>query len=164
MANNKSYGTQYSKGRTDEYRSGYVQAELPKGYLEGGYYKDKDDKKVLKKEYIVQYPSAIASTLSGKVDSDNGKKNKRSQIRKFYEYSLQIKELLQRKGGDFDLVEAELKRLIPYVKYAESRGTVSSLYADFIQKNVNTIHNVDDLNAFVKHFEAVVAYLPKEKN
>ena len=71
---------------------------------------------------------------------------------------------MRRKNNNFPSVEAELDRLLPFVKYAESRGTVSPLFRNFIEKNIMIIHNGEDLNAFVKHFEAVVAYLPKEKN
>ncbi len=113
---------------------GYQQqpASLPAGYLEGGYYKEVQGEKVLKKEYIVTYPEAIARALSDRDESKNSKKNKRSQIRKFYDYTLRINDLLNRKSGNFALVEGELNRLIPFVKYAASRDTVSGLFEAFI--------------------------------
>lgn len=138
--------------------------QLPKGYLVGGYYEEGERGRVLKKEYIVDFPISIAKALSSKEDSENGKRNKRSQIRKFYEYSISIRELANRKNGDFRVIEAELDRLLPFAQYKMSRNTVSQLFVDFINKNVSNIKNTEDLQAFVKHFEAIVAYLPKEKN
>lgn len=140
------------------------EATLPKGYLDGGYYKTIQGELILKKEYIVEYPKNIARDLSDKRESRGGKVNKRSQVRKFYEYTLRIHELLKQKSGDFCCVEAELNRLIPFVKYAYSRDKVSDLFVKFIEINVTTIRNSDDLRAFVKHFEALIAYMPKDKN
>lgn len=151
--NNKGYGNKPYNNKNEE------SPKLPIGYLEGGYYTKKNDELVLKKEYIVEFPKEIAEALS--LDRN---KNKRSQIRKFYEYTLRIQDLLRRKNGDFSIVEAELNRLIPYVTYANSRATVTQLFEDFIRKNVKNIQSEKDLVAFVKHFEAIVAYLPKEKN
>lgn len=133
---------------------------LPQGYLKEGYFQTCEENVKLNSKYIVEYPREIAKKLS----SEGNNKNKRSQIRKFYEYSLRIQNLLRHKKGDFCVIEAEFKRLIPFVEYAESRGTVTECFVSFITKNVEEVKNADDLNAFVKHFEAIVAYLPKEKN
>ena len=114
----------------------------------------------------MDYSKEIAGKLADRNEWEKPgtPQNKRSQIRKFYEYVLRIQGLLRRKNNNFGAVEAELKRLIPYVDYAVSRGTVSELFQKFINKNIMAIHNVEGLNAFVKHFESIVAYLPKEKN
>lgn len=138
---------------------------LPDGYLDGGYYKEVDGEKVLQKEYIVKYPKEIVNLLmvrdeKGRLKADI---NKRSQIRKFYEFALSVQSLLQRKGNNFEAVEAELNRLIAFANYAKSRGTVSDLFVEFIQKNVSSIESSSDMTAFIKHFEAIVAYLPKDK-
>ena len=152
-------------GRYEPSGGASANEELPDGYLDGGYYKEVNGEKVLKKEYIVKYPTEIVELL--KVRDDKGRVkpdiNKRSQIRKFYEYALAAQGLLQRNGNRFEVVEAELNRLIPFADYAKSRGTVSGLFVEFIKKNVTSIHNTSDMTAFIKHFEAIVAYLPKDK-
>ena len=154
----KNFKNEQGGGKKDS-NNNYKKEELPEGYLSGGYFKIADGEKVLRPEYIVKYPKKIAVGLSG-ISS----KNKRSQVRKYYQYILRIQGLLRRKNNNFPSVEAELDRLLPFVKYAESRGTVSPLFRNFIEKNIMIINNGEDLNAFVKHFEAVVAYLPREKN
>ena len=149
-------------GAGDGYRKGI----LPEGYLSGGYFKSVGDERVLKPEYIVKYSKEIADKLNSwqEWDKANSPQNKRSQIRKFYEYVLGIQGLLQRKNNNFAVIEAELNRLIPFVNYAQSRSTVSELFKKFIEENIKAVHGTEDLNAFVKHFESIVAYLPKEKN
>ncbi len=161
---NRNFGNKM--GGRNGFNSNYQKGQLPKGYLSGGYFETVENENALKPEYIVEYSKAIAEKLSDKNEWEkpNTPQNKRSQIRKFYEYVLRIQSLLHRKNNNFDAVEAELKRLIPYVNYAVSRGTVSELFRNFINDNMMAIHNVEDLNAFVKHFESIIAYLPKEKN
>lgn len=162
---NKPFAGLAGGSRFEQSGNTRVNEQLPNGYLDGGYYKDVNGEKILQKEYIVKYPLEMVDLLTvrderGRVKSDI---NKRSQIRKFYEYALAVQSLLQRKGNNFEVVEAELNRLIPFADYAKSRGTVSGLFVDFIKKNVMSIHNTSDLTAFIKHFEAIVAYLPKDK-
>lgn len=162
MANFDRYGRQEggrSFGGNGRNQNNPEEKSLPQGYLSGGYYEMVDGEKVMKKDYILSYPREIAQALSVKRDV-----NKQSQIRKFYEYSLRIQGILRRKNGDFKLVETELNRLIPHAHYAMNRGTISELFKNFIERNLKSIHNAEDLNAFIKHFEAIVAYLPKEKN
>ncbi len=144
----------------------YKKGKLPEGYLSGGYFEVIDGEKALRPEYIVKYPKEIAEKLSSQNEWEkwNSPQNKRSQVRRFYEYGLRIQGLLRRKHNHFAAVEAELGRLLPFVKYAESRGTVSVLFRNFIDRNITAVHDGEDLNAFMKHFEAVIAYLPKEKN
>ena len=151
-------------GKRNQYHKDFRTAQLPAGYLAEGYYLVRNDEKIMRKEYIIEFPEAIANTLSNREETKNGKKNKRSQIRKFYEYSLRIQNVMKRKNGNFEMVEADLKWLVPAVKYAQTRDVVSDLFVRFVEKNIAAIHNKDDLKAFVKHFEAIVAYLPKEKN
>lgn len=131
---------------------------LPPGYLQNGYYSD-GEKRKLKKEYIVDYPRKLADLF----DKDGGKDtNKRSQIRKFYEYILRVETKMRLQGNDFSLIEADLSELMPYVSYAGQRRVVSKLFIDFIESNVKEIHDEKDLKAFTKHFEAIVAFTKKD--
>lgn len=134
----------------------HVPRALPAGYLQGGYFEPGHDggKPVLRKEYIVGYPEQIARALE---DRD---KNKSSQLRRFYDYCIRIRSM-QERGRAFEQVQAEFCRLVPFADYAQTRNTVTPLFVDFIRKNVQAVRNADDLYAFVKHFEAVVAHIKK---
>lgn len=162
--NNKNYGDRQGGGK-EGYNNNYQKGQLPQSYLSGGYFETVGGERALRSEYIVEYSREIAKKLSSRDEWDsNSPQNKRSQIRKFYEYVLGIQGLLQRKNNNFQVVEAELQRLIPFVNYARSRSTVSELFENFIEENIRAVHNQEDLKAFAKHFESIVAYLPKEKN
>ncbi len=131
---------------------------LPEGYLTGGYYLDPEKEK-LKKEYITKYPKSIAKSL----EHDGGKEaNKRSQIRKFYEYLLRVDRKMHLKDNDYSMVEADLEALVPFVSYAGKRKLVSRLFQQFIEENVRAVRDEKDMRAFVKHFEALVAFTKKD--
>lgn len=136
---------------------GYSAPCLPDGYLIGGYYTDPEKEK-LKKEYIVAYPRQIADALErdGKREA-----NKRTQIRKYYEYLLRVRDKLNLKDGDFEAIEADLAELFPKATYAQTRQVVSGLFVDFIRENLEAVQDARDLRAFVKHFEAVIAFMKK---
>ena len=130
---------------------------FPNEYLYGGYFEDKN-KEILKCEYIVEYPKHIVLNLIRNKD-----KNKSSQLRKYYDYIVRIKDTLKYDNQIFNKVHVEINRLDYYVSYAESRGKVSRYFVDFIKKNLKNIKTKEDFFAFLKHFEAIIAYLPKEK-
>lgn len=139
-------------------RGGWDTAALPEGYLQGGYYSDPEKAK-LKKEYIVEYPKALANAF----ELDGGRDtNKRSQIRKFYEYLLRVDRQMRLQDNNFSLIEANLAELLPHVTYAGKRRVVSNLFIKFIEANLAAVHDEKDMRAFVKHFEAVVAFTKKD--
>lgn len=137
-------------------RGSYQSPSLPEGYLKNGYFvpSPEDGRPTLRREFIIGYPEQIARAL------DDREKNKSSQLRKFYDYCIRIRDMLER-GQPFSAVESDFCRLEVFAKYAESRSKVSELFVRFIQSNVNAVRNKDDFYAFIKHFEAVIAYIKK---
>lgn len=154
IGRNYSDGKQGNQGRNKRYES----ATLPEGYLQGGYYNDSEKKK-LKKEYIVCYPKELAKALEG----DGGRDmNKSSQIRKFYRYLLRADQKMRLHDNDFTLIESDIARLQPHVSYAGKRKVVSPLFIRFIEENVAAVHDEKDMEAFVRHFEAIIAFTRKD--
>lgn len=138
------------------YRDHQQKPMLPDRYLEDGYFKPiaEGGRPALRREFIIEYPEKIAKAL------DDREKNKSTQLRKFYDYCIRIRDMLDR-GQSFGEVESDFCRLAAFAKYAESRSKVSGLFVDFIQKNVETVQSKEDFYAFLKHFEAVIAYIKK---
>lgn len=129
---------------------------LPEGYLKDGYFAPAagGERPALRREFIIGYPEAIARAL------EDREKNKSTQLRKFYDYCIRIRDMLDR-GQSFHEVESDFCRLTAFAKYAESRGKVSGVFVSFIQKNVDKIRSKEEFYAFLKHFEAVIAYIKK---
>lgn len=124
-----------------------------------GYWKKESGKRYLDSKYIVEYAIVVSKAL-GK----NRNANKRTQIRKYYDYCLKIKNQLDKKS--FHEKEAEVVKLLPAVNYAMSRKKVTKEFQQFLKKNLDYIlkegHSEKEKKecylAFVKHFEAIIAY------
>lgn len=130
----------------------------PAGYLENGYYED-SEKQIRRKEYILSYARDIAQTLE--LDGGNNK-NKRSQIRKFYDYCVRVRQKLDTKGS-FSYVEADLANLDPMASQQKNRNVVSDSFYRFVNMNVKAVKDEQDFRAFVLHFQSIVAYMKKDE-
>ncbi len=124
--------------------------------LSKGYYEVIDGKKCMKPAFIVEYPQMIVKELRDR------KRNKPSQIRKYCDYARGMNDRLKRGNVTLNMIKADLLKMIPVVYSALTRDTVTIKFKLFIEKNLNQIKDKDDLDAFVKHFQALMAYLPKE--
>ena len=132
--------------------------KLPAGYLSSGYYLPAaDGGKEPNPDYILRFPKAIARDLK------HPQANKSAQLRKFYDYCIRLRDMVRYQGLDFPSVRAELARLEPFVEYAQKRKRVTQLFTDFIRENVKAVQSDEDFRAFLKHFEALIAYLPKDQ-
>lgn len=135
--------------------------------LKDGYFRWVNGKKCLKEEFIIKYPKGIVDEL--KYEKKDGKKyksknkNKLSQIWKFYNHARWIQNSLRLRGEPLDVLKATLCELMPAAAYALKRDTITEDFRKFIELNVSNIKDKEDLDAFIKHFQSLIAYLPKEK-
>lgn len=133
--------------------------KLPEEYvndLKSGYYTIVNGRKCLKSKFIVEYPQKIAKRL------EHSTQNSLSQIWKFYDHARKIQDNLKQKGEPLVVMKAELDRLKPAVQYALNRNMVTNLFNDYIAQNVSQIKDIEDLDAFIKHFQSLIAYLPRK--
>ncbi|NIR51595.1 type III-A CRISPR-associated protein Csm2 [candidate division KSB1 bacterium] len=81
-----------------------------------------------------------------------------SQIRKFFNEVKHLQSLCEARG--FEWVEPLLKMLKAKTAYAANPNSqkIPKVFKKFIDDCIDNIHSPDDLEAFVKHFEAVVGY------
>lgn len=102
--------------------------------------------------------SEVANKWAEAIKKEGGdKKNKISQIRKFYD------EVLFYHGRVKN--EEEFKKMLPYLKilnakafYAEGRGHVTELFKKFIMDSISQVKTKKDLDVFVKFFEAFMGF------
>lgn len=135
---------------------------LPIEYLQDGYFENDSEKdgKKLKREFILDY----AKDLSEKFAFKN--KMKKYNLRKFYNYCIQLKVKMNARGGKIEYILEDIAKLVPLSFQAvnKSPSIAPQIFAEFFEKNVNAIKTEDDFKAFLKHFEAIVAYFEKSKS
>ncbi len=121
-----------------------------KGYLETGYF---DSRGNLQEKFITEWAEEIAKNLGS---------TKKHAIRRFYNHVKALERKLDL-VGEYEYINADLKKLIPMASYATNRETVriSPLFEEFIRKNLEKVNNKKTFYAFVNHFEAIICYCEK---
>lgn len=93
----------------------------------------------------------------------NGKANKPTQLRKFYDEVLRFDGIL--KSCSHEKQKEEFEKLLPYLKmlnakvaYAMGRDLVTEEFRDFISQSINQIESRDDFDIFASLFEAFMGF------
>ena len=84
-----------------------------------------------------------------------------TQIRKFYNDILNIKQKIEMSPEKFKKQLPYIKMLKAKVEYSYSRRHVNKEFVNFIGKYIDEINDIDDFLAFCDFFEAVIAFSPK---
>lgn len=141
-----------------------AQPELPA--LEGGYF---DGQNTLRREIFIEWPQAIAQSLR----SIRPPATKNS-LRAFYTMLRMAKTQFDAQRGDPQKAQADattqLYKLRTAAQYQQTRAVISQLCHRFLTKNIDAVlergKDFDsfqkNFNAFVEHFQAVIAYLPEK--
>ena len=85
------------------------------------------------------------------------KKLSYSQIRKFYDEVINLKEQLENKK-DFKMILPYFKMLKAKANVAYQRDVINTNFKTFIEKNVDYVNDENRFKVFCTFFEAVVAY------
>jgi len=122
---------------------------LPDGYLEKlqrGYF---DSNGCLWEEFVTTTANAVAQSF--------GKGLKNHQLRRFYGHAKAAENRL-RMTGDWSCVNIDIKKLKSFAAEAKGKGKIPSSFYEFIEGNIGAIKGQKDFEAFLEHFQAVVAF------
>ncbi len=136
-----------SKGRT----GASVPSDLPKEYLEllaRGYH---DAKGNVWEELITTMASQVAQVVGADKKLTNG------QLRRFYQHAKAAENRLNM-TGDWPAVNIDVKKLGPFAAEAKAKGKIPNAFFVFLDRNVSMIKSQKDFDAFLQHFQAVVAF------
>ena len=141
---------------------------LPSGYLSAGYM---DKKGHLLETIFLPWPEELTAALTDRHLKVRATKN---SLRAFYSMLRMAKKQFDAQRADKDKAlgdaTTQLYKMQVGAVYQSERGVISPLCKDFLFKNIDTVlqHKSDfdefarNLNAFVEHFQAVIAYLPEK--
>lgn len=104
--------------------------------------------------------SETADTLAKNFAEEGGaRKNRRSQIRKFYDEVVRLNSLAQReRPNQWSAIEPQVHMLTAKAAYAEGRNLVTGDFRSFIRNCVLQVRDKDDLNLFSNFFEAFMGF------
>ncbi len=117
--------------------------------------KTSDGKWVIKEEML----TSVAESWANEFVGGNPRKPllKSSQLRKFYNEVRALANRVEAEG--FEKIKPLIKMLKVKVNYQKGRELVPKEFVDFISNCVDNVNDeMDFVDGFVKHFEAVVGY------
>jgi CRISPR type III-A-associated protein Csm2 len=144
---------------------------LPQDYLRAGYFDAHQD---LLREVFIEWPEAITRSLR-----DSRPPATKNSLRAFYTMLRMAKTQFeaQRHGPDkatarekaMGDARTQLFKLRTAAQYQRTRNVISPLCQSFLERNIDTVVSSGaefdsfdkNFNAFVEHFQAVIAYLPE---
>lgn len=85
-------------------------------------------------------------------------KNKRTQIRKFYDEIINLNQLIKNKKKNWQEVEPLLHMTIAKSVYAEGRNLISSGFVEFMKYWVDFSKSEKHLNIFADFFECFMGF------
>lgn len=107
--------------------------------------------------------SNIAEELAKRIkkegldNKENLKKNKSTQIRKFYDELLRIKNLIK-KPEDYQNYKPYIVMVKSKVAYSKGRDLVTKVVYDFISDGIEKSTDYRNFEIFMNFFESVIAY------
>jgi len=118
------------------------------------FYKDRNKKIIDPKLF-----SDVAEQWAAKINqSGNGRSNKRTQIRKFYDEVVRYNSLTKGNPNDWDNILPFINMLTAKATYALGRNLVTREFVDFIKENVNQVQDETDMDVFACFFEAFMGF------
>jgi len=150
MTSNRPQGFRDSKGGNFP-----PPPKLPTDYLQKGYF---DDKGNPLPEIIIDWPKAIADTLSGIRPPMSS-----SQLRGAFFTEVRRLEKRLDATHDFNAIRPEILKLRAFAADRRKKRKIPLLFEEFIEANLRwaTRGEKEFRKGFVPHFECVVAYYPE---
>lgn len=130
------------------------------------FYKDIGKKLVEPKLFSdIAEQTADRIAASGQVPSRDGRprleKNKRTQLRKFYDEVIRLNTIVKSKPEDFEIVLPYINMLIAKAAYADGRKLVSKEFVDFLKEGVAQVQAPEDFDVFANFFESFMGFYKK---
>ncbi|HDP26013.1 MAG TPA: type III-A CRISPR-associated protein Csm2 [Deltaproteobacteria bacterium] len=123
------------------------------------FYKDKE-KRLIEPKLFSEEAERLAQKVaeSGKDHRGKLEKNKRSQIRKFYDEVLRLNMLTRNDPKSWDVVLPYVNMVVAKAAYATGRGYVSKEFMEFIKGSIDQVRTHEDLDVFANFFEAFMGF------
>ena len=120
-------------------------------------WKDRD-KGIIDPELFSKRAEELSKKLAKESESQKGKINKRSQIRKFYDEVLKLETQANQRKDEWENILPLIHMLNAKAAYALGRNLISPTFLNFIKNSVDEIKEYKDLKVFANFFEAFMGF------
>lgn len=121
------------------------------------FWKDKVNKTVEPTLYSVK-AEELSKSIAKECEDSRGQKNKRTQIRKFYDEVVRLEMAARNKSTNWDNILPLVHMLAAKAAYAKGRNLVTDRFVNFIQSSIKQVERPEDLKIFAGFFEAFIGF------
>jgi CRISPR-associated protein Csm2 len=103
--------------------------------------------------------SKKAESLAQKIgeEDSNKSKNKRSQLRRFYDEIIRLNTMAQA-NKDWNTILPLVHMIIAKTVYAKGRNLVTDSFVEMLKSGIEQIHDKEDLQVFANFLEAFMGF------
>jgi len=104
--------------------------------------------------------SATAEELAKRIGTEDNRKNKGTQLRRFFDELIRINTKAQskEKEDDWAIIHPLVHMMIAKVVYAQGRGLVTGLFVDLMRNGIKQIQDRNDLDVFTNFMECFIGF------
>ena len=120
-------------------------------------WKDKENK-IIDPELFSTKAELFAKTMAYDCEKSRKRKNKRTQIRKFYDEVLKLNMEAKTRTADWNNILPLVNMITAKAAYAKGRELISENFLNFIRSSVEQVKAPEDLTVFANFFEAFYGF------
>jgi len=104
--------------------------------------------------------SATAEELAKRIGTEDNRKNKGTQLRRFFDELIRINTKAQskEKEDDWAIIHPLVHMMIAKVVYAQGRGLVTGFVVDLMRNGIKQIQDRNDLDVFTNFMECFIGF------
>ena len=111
-----------------------------------------------KREVDPEFFSIIADEKAKSIGLEDNRKNKGTQLRRFFDEIVRLNSQAQRKGTDWNHILPQLHMLISKAAYAKGRKLVTDSFVELLKGTIMQVRDKDDLKVLTSFFEAFMGF------
>lgn len=121
------------------------------------FWKDRDNSMIDPHLFSVK-AETLAKVLAQDCERSGKKRNKRTQIRKFYDEVIRLNMEAKNRDADWDNILPLVNMMTAKAAYAKGRNLISDNFLIFIRSSVEQVKAPEDLSVFANLFEAFYGF------
>lgn len=102
--------------------------------------------------------STFADQKARDIGTEDNRKNKGTQLRRFFDEVVRLNSQAQRPDGDWNLILPQLHMLIAKAAYAKGRNLITNSFVTLMQDAIHQVKDKDDLKILTNFLEAFMGF------